>query len=81
MPSNEVLCFIFFATFIVGDFYEALDLPLPPAIKPRQSSYTDHKWGISTLNQFLNEVLVSHANGTQIAVVGCAEWRGTLYRC
>ena len=67
----------FLATFIVENLDEALDLPPPPAIKPRESSYTDHKkrkWGISTLNQLLNEVLVSHADGTQIAVVGCAEW-------
>ena len=48
----------------------------PPAVKPRESSYTDHKgrkW-VGILNKVLNDVLVSHSDGTQIAVIGSAEW-------
>ena len=67
----------FLAIFIVENLDTVLELPQPPAIKPRESSYTDHKgrkWSIGVLNKVLNEALVSQPDGTQIAVIGCAEW-------
>ena len=67
----------FLATFIVENLDEALHLPAPTPIKPRQSSYKDQKgrkWSIGTLNRVLRDVLVPLADGTQIAVIGCAEW-------
>ena len=67
----------FLAIFIVENLDTVLELPQPPAIKPRESSYTDNKgrkWSIGVLNKVLNEALVSQPDGTQIAVIGCAEW-------
>ena len=58
----------FLATFIVENLDEALYLPAPPPINPRQSSYKDQegrKWRIGTLNRVLRDVLVPHADGTQ----------------
>jgi len=72
----------FLATFIVENLAEAVNLPEPPAVKPRESSYTDHKgrkWSIGILNKVLNDVLVSHSDGTQIAVIGAAEWESEKY--
>jgi hypothetical protein len=57
---------------------EALHLPAPPPIKPSQSFYGDQKgriWSIGTLNRVLRDVLVPLADGTQTAVIGCAEWK------
>ena len=67
----------FLAAFIVENSGEALHLPDPLPINPRQSSYKDQKgrkWSIGTLNRDLKDVLVPQADGTQIAVIGCAEW-------
>ena len=67
----------FLATFMVENLYDALSLSHPPAVKPRESSYTDHKgrkWSRGILNKVLKDVLVSHSDGTQIAVIGSAEW-------
>ncbi len=72
----------FLATFLVENLAEALNLPEPPAIKPRQSFYKDNigrQWSIGTLNKILNHVLVSDSDGTQIAVVGCAEWESEKF--
>jgi hypothetical protein len=73
----------FLATFLVENLAEALNIPEPPAIQPRQSFYTDNtgrKWSMATLNQVLNDVLMCHPDGTQIAVVGCAEWESEYFK-
>ncbi len=68
----------FLAPFIVENLDEAPHLPAPLPINPSQSSYKDQKgrkWSIGTLNRVLRDVLVPHADETQIAVIpGCAEW-------
>ncbi len=67
----------FLATFIVENLNEALHFSAPPPMKPRQSSYKDQKgrkWRIGTLTRVLRDVLVPLADGTQIAVIECAEW-------
>ena len=59
-----------------------LSLLAPPAVQPRQSSYEDRKgrkWSIGLLNKVLEDVLVCEADGTDIAVVGCAEWESELF--
>ena len=71
------LLLLYYYKFIVENLDEALYLPAPPPINPRQSSYKDQKgrkWSIGTLNRVLRDVLVPLADGTQIAVIGCAEW-------
>ena len=73
----------FLATFLVENLAEALNIPEPPAIQPRQSFYTDNtgrKWSMATLNQVLNDVLMCHPDGTQIAVVGCAQWESKYFK-
>lgn len=72
----------FLATFIVENLADSLNLPAPPAVQPRQSSYEDRngrKWSIGLLNKVLEDVLVCEADGTDIAVVGCAEWESELF--
>ena len=67
---------------MVENLYNALNLSHPPAVKPRESSYTDHKgrkWSIGILNKLLNDVLMSHSDGTQIAVIGSAEWESETF--
>ena len=62
---------------MVENFDGVLNLPHPPAVKPRETSYTDsqgRKWSIGILNKVLNDVLVSHSDETQIAFIGSAEW-------
>lgn len=46
------------------------------------SSYEDRngrKWSIGMLNKVLEDVLVCEADGTDIAVLGCAEWESELF--
>jgi len=69
---------------MVENLDDALNLPHPPAVKPRESSYTDHKgrkWSIGILNKVLNDVLESHSDETQIPVIGSAEWESETYAC
>ena len=71
----------FLATFIVENLADSLNLPAPPAVQPRQSSYEDRngrKWSIGLLNKVLEDVLVCEADGTDIAVLGCAESQSFL---
>ena len=63
----------FLATFIVENLADSLNLPAPPAVQPRQSSYEDMKggkWRIGFPNKVLEDVPICEADGTDIAVQG-----------
>ena len=78
MAQTPLLIYLphLFATFLVENMSETPNLPDPTILGPHQTSYTDfqgRKWSNGSLNKLLPDVLLVHADGTQLAVVSCDE--------
>jgi hypothetical protein len=68
----------------VENLSDQLKLPEPICSdKGKITIYQDQRarsWSIAHLNQILQDVLVSEPDGTQIAVVGGAEWESEMFK-
>ena len=74
----------FLATFLVENLSDQLKLPEPICSgKGKITIYHDQRgrsWSMAHLNQILQDVLVSEPDGTQIAVIGGAEWESEMFK-